>query len=75
MKTIDTVFIGLLATLALAVLIFERCTRQLPPSLQPIPPRDSRIDRMNVPANRDNSDLLEDVAYIDPSTAERREYV
>lgn len=65
----DRVFIAMLATLALFVLVVEKCNRAVPLHVLPPPAGTTNLQLTNVPNYRQGSTLIEDVAYIDMGDA------
>lgn len=65
----DKVFLALLATLMLAVFILERRRRDIPKHVLPPPAGEWNLRDTNVPACRDGSVVVDDVAYMDVTDA------
>jgi len=68
----DRIFLGLLATLFLAVLMLEWNSRRLsglPQHVLPPVPGTWNLQNTNIPCRRVTSDFIDDVGYVDSDDA------
>lgn len=71
----DMTVIALFATLALLVLVIERCkSRGVPPSLQPPAPGKFLAHQLNVPRYRNSESVVLTAADLDGIDAEEGEF-
>ena len=70
MRISDFAFLWLLSVLVLLVMAVEYCkNKRLPESVQPPPAGKELVKQLNLPRNRDISDVVDDVGYMDVADA------